>query len=42
MSLLSQATDKPAVIMAGSGETLSYGELVDGMNRLARAPAGAL
>jgi long-chain acyl-CoA synthetase len=39
MSLLSQATenpDKPAVIMAGSGETRTYGELVDGMNRLAR------
>jgi long-chain acyl-CoA synthetase len=39
MSLLSQATNnpgKPAVIMAGSGETLSYGELVDSMNRLAR------
>ena len=39
MSMLSQATDnpnKPAVIMGGSGETLTYGELVDGMNRLAR------
>ena len=39
MSLLSQATEnpqKPAVIMAGSGATLTYGELVDGMNRLAR------
>ena len=39
MSLLSQATDNPkkrAVIMAGSGETRTYGELVDGMNRLAR------
>jgi long-chain acyl-CoA synthetase len=39
MSLLSQATDnphKPAVIMAGSGETLAYRDLVDGMNRLAR------
>ena len=39
MSLLSQATDnphKPAVIMGGSGETLTYGQLVDGMNRLAR------
>ena len=39
MSLLSQAAEnpyKPAVIMAGSGETLTYGELVDGMNRLAR------
>ena len=36
MSLLRQAPDKPAVIMAGGGETLSYGDLVDGMNRLAR------
>jgi long-chain acyl-CoA synthetase len=39
MSLLRQAAEnphKPAVIMAGSGETRSYGALVDGMNRLAR------
>jgi long-chain acyl-CoA synthetase len=39
MSLLSQATenpDRPAVIMGGSAETRTYGELVDGMNRLAR------
>jgi acyl-CoA synthetase (AMP-forming)/AMP-acid ligase II len=39
MSLLGQAAEnpqKPAVIMAGSGETLTYGELVDGMNRLSR------
>src|ERR1700734_3328024 len=43
MSLLSEATEnphKPAVIMAGSGATLTYGELVEGMNRLARVLRG--